>query len=77
MFTNNTYASRFQIESLIEKKGNSDVFLMKIDLGIEEVLKVKSRNIAKRTDYGELTLNMLTGSKSRHLQRKKAIQMYF
>ena len=59
------------------KKGNSDVFLVKIDQGIEEILKFKPRNIAIRTDYGELTLNMLTGSKSRHLQRKKAIQMYF
>ena len=111
------YAFRFQIETRIEKKGNSDVFLMKIDQGIEEILKfkprniairmdmvhlcyisfqvpnrdnyrvkrqfrcsfdenwsrnwrilkLKPRNIAIRTDYGELTLNMLTGSKSRHL----------
>ena len=36
MLTTNTYAYRFQIETIIEKKGNSDVFLMKIDQGIEE-----------------------------------------
>ena len=65
--TNATYASRFQIETIIEKKGNSDVFLMKIDQGIEEILKIKPRNIAIRTDYGKLTLLMLPGSKSRHL----------
>ena len=34
---------------------------------IEEILKTKPRNIAIRTDYGELTLHMLPGSKSRHL----------
>ena len=62
-----TYAYRFQIERLIEKKGNSDVFLMKIDQGIEEILKFKPRNIAIRTTYGELMLHMLTGSKSRDL----------
>ena len=28
----------FQIETLIEKKGNLDVFLMKIDQGIEDIL---------------------------------------
>ena len=52
MLTTNTYASRFQIETLTEKKGNSDVFLLKIDQGIEEILKRKPRNIAIRTDYG-------------------------
>ena len=59
------YASKFQIETIIEKNGNSDVFLLKFDQGIEEILKIKPRNIAIRTDYGELTLHMLPGSKSR------------
>ena len=49
------------------EKGNSDVFLLNIDRGIEEILKIELRNIAIRTDYGELTLYMLPGSKSRHL----------
>ena len=37
-------ANRFHIETLIEKKGNLDVFLMKIDQGIEE-----SWNLSKET----------------------------
>ena len=45
-WTNATYSSRFQIETIIEKKGNSDVFLLKIDQGIVEILKIKPRNIA-------------------------------
>ena len=66
MLNTNTYAYRFQIETLLEKKGNSDVFLLQIDRGIEEILKIKPRNIAIITDY-ELTLHMLPGSKSRQL----------
>ena len=40
-------------------------------------LEKKPRNIAIGTDYGNLTLHILPGSKSRQLYRKKAIQMYF
>ena len=50
---------------------------MKIDQGIEEILKFKPRNIAKRTDYGELTLKMLTGSKSRHYIEKQQFRYIF
>ena len=47
---------------------------MKIDQGIEEILKSKPRNIAIRTDYVKLMLNMLS---RQTLIEKKAIPMYF
>ena len=53
--------------TIVEKKGKSDVFLLEIDQRIEEILKIKPRNIAIRTDYGELTLHMFPGSKSKQL----------
>ena len=64
--TNATYASRFQIETIIEKKA-IQMYFPKIDQGIEEILKLSQKNIAIRTDNGEITLHMLPGSKSRQL----------
>ena len=49
--TNATYASRFQIEKIIENNA-IQMYFLKIDQGIEEILKIKQRNIAIRTDYG-------------------------
>ena len=42
---------------IFEIKCSSDVFLLKIDQRIEEIIKTNPRNVT--TDYGELTLNML------------------
>ena len=56
--------------TIIEKRCNSYVFLLKIDQRIEEILKIKPRNIAIRTEIGKLTLDILPGFKSRLIEKK-------
>ena len=50
---------------------------MKIDQGIDEILKFKPRNIAIRTDYDELTLKMLAVPNRNTYREKRQFRCIF